>query len=393
MPGGLVLAAALVVLDNSHTAPWIHQANRTLPYVILVIGFLIGLRFHRSRLAFTVLIVILADRALHYFGPGGAITSDHETAILHAVALLLPLNMVLLCIARERGMLNFYGIVRLLFIAAQPLAIYILLSKNASLFKYLDLQLISLPYIDKYGIPDVLLLVNGVTLLFFLTYALVSNKAIIRGFFWALLSSVIALYEIGSGTGTTIFFSIAGIIVILSLLETAYIMAYHDELTGLPARRSLNTVLHTLGRRYTIAMLDIDFFKKFNDKYGHDVGDQVLCMVASHINKVGGGGKPFRYGGEEFTVIFPGKSKLQARPYLEKLRTSIAQAKFKLRGKKRPKKTPKTKRKSTNPKSVSVTISIGSAEPVSSFSKPAEVLKSADKALYQAKKKGRNCTV
>jgi diguanylate cyclase (GGDEF)-like protein len=393
MPGGLLFATALVVLDNGHVAPWLYQANRTLPYIILVIGFLIGLRFHRSRLAFTILLLILADRTLHYFGPGGVINSIHETAVLHTVGLLLPLNMVLLCIARERGMLNVYGMIRLCFIAVQPLAVYTLLCKKAGLFKYLDWQLVPLPYHDKYGIPDPLLLVCGVTLLFFLTYALISNKAIIRGFFWALLSSVVALFGIASGTDGAIFFSIAGIIVILALLETAYIMAYHDDLTGLPARRSLNTALHTLGRRYTIAMLDIDFFKKFNDKYGHDVGDQVLCMVASHINKVGGGGKPFRYGGEEFAVIFPGKSKLQARPYLEKLRTSIAEARFKLRSKNRPKKTPKTKRKSTNPQAVSVTISIGSAEPVSTFSKPAEVLKSADKALYQAKKKGRNCTV
>ena len=185
----------------------------------------------------------------------------------------------------------------------------------------------------------------------------------------------------------------AGLIVILSLLETAYSMAYHDELTGLPARRSLNTALHNLGRRYTIAMLDIDFFKKFNDRYGHDVGDQVLCMVATHISRVGGGGRPFRYGGEEFTVIFPGKSKIQARPYLESLRRSIADAEFKVRGKDRPKKTPKTKRRVFNPKNVSVTISIGTAEPLSAFNNPAEVLKSADKALYQAKKKGRNCTV
>ncbi len=393
MPGGLVLIAALVILDNGHIAPWLYQANRTLPYIILVIGFLIGLQFHRSRLAFTVLLLIIADRSLHYFGPGGIINSIHETAILHTVGLLLPVNMLFLCVARERGLLNVYGMARLCIIIAQPFAVYTLLCKKAGLFRYLDWQFISLSYADNYGIPVLLLLANGITLLFFLTYALISNKAIIRGFFWALLSSAIALLGIASGTDGELFFTVAGIIVILSLLETAYIMAYHDDLTGLPARRSLNTALHTLGRRYTIAMLDIDFFKKFNDKYGHDVGDQVLCMVASHINKVGGGGKPFRYGGEEFTVVFPGKSKLQARPYLEKLRKTIAESQFKVRGKNRPKKTPKNKRNPINPRSVSVTISIGSAEPINAFSKPTEVLKTADKALYQAKKKGRNCTV
>jgi diguanylate cyclase (GGDEF)-like protein len=177
------------------------------------------------------------------------------------------------------------------------------------------------------------------------------------------------------------------------VIETAYAMAYHDELTGLPARRSLNNTLQSLGRSYAIAMLDIDFFKKFNDRYGHDVGDQVLCMVASHINRVSGGGKPFRYGGEEFTIVFPGKSKNDVIPYLENLRESIAGAQFGLRGKNRPKKTPKKKKSKRNPKTVSVTISIGVAEPGRNFSKPAEVMKGADLALYRAKKKGRNCVV
>lgn len=140
-------------------------------------------------------------------------------------------------------------------------------------------------------------------------------------------------------------------------------------------------------------MLDIDFFKRFNDRYGHDVGDQVLCMVASHLDRVGGGGKPYRYGGEEFTIIFPNKSKKEARPFLESLRESIAGAQFKVRGKKRPRKAPKKKTRAKNPKTVSITISIGAAEPGRDLSKPAEVMKAADKALYRAKRKGRNCTV
>ena len=55
-------------------------------------------------------------------------------------------------------------------------------------------------------------------------------------------------------------------------------------------------------------MVDIDHFKKFNDRYGHDAGDEVLRMVAGQLGLVGLGGKVFRYGGEEFTVIFVGKT-------------------------------------------------------------------------------------
>jgi GGDEF domain-containing protein len=141
-------------------------------------------------------------------------------------------------------------------------------------------------------------------------------------------------------------------------------------LTGLPARRALNTSLHGLGRQYAIAMLDIDFFKKFNDRFGHDVGDQVL----------------------EFTILFPGKSKQDALPHLERLRQSIEAAQFGLRGKNRPQKPPKKLKKAkVQPKTVSVTISIGVAESDSSRPKPTSVMKAADQALYKAKKRGRNC--
>ena len=100
-------------------------------------------------------------------------------------------------------------------------------------------------------------------------------------------------------------------------------MAYRDELTSLPSRRALNQLMLSLGRKYSIAMLDIDHFKKFNDTHGHDVGDEVLRMVASKIAKVTGGGKPFRYGGEEFTVIYKGKTPDQVEAHLDALRKTI----------------------------------------------------------------------
>ena len=64
-------------------------------------------------------------------------------------------------------------------------------------------------------------------------------------------------------------------------------MAYHDELTGLPGRRALNEALLRVGSRYAVAMVDVDHFKHFNDAYGHEVGDQVLRMVAAQLDRGG----------------------------------------------------------------------------------------------------------
>ena len=61
----------------------------------------------------------------------------------------------------------------------------------------------------------------------------------------------------------------------------AYQMAFRDELTGLPGRRALNERMQRLGRNYVLAMSDVDHFKRFNDTHGHDVGDQVLRLVAT----------------------------------------------------------------------------------------------------------------
>ena len=393
LPGGLVFITTLVCVRQGFVDTWPPQIEGLAPYVILGISFLLGWRFHSSRLAFVILILMLADRMLYYFGPGGVSGFGSEKVVFHSTAILLPVNLALFYLVRERGIFNLRGLIKFLFILVQPLAVYLFLLKKPETFNYLNHNFINLPILDTLNLPQAVLFTNVGIITIFMIGALFFKKPILRGFFWSLVATAAALHAVANSSGATIYFCIAGLIIILSVIETAYAMAYHDELTGLPARRSLNNTLQSLGRSYAIAMLDIDFFKKFNDRYGHDVGDQVLCMVASHINRVSGGGKPFRYGGEEFTIVFPGKSKNDVIPYLENLRESIAGAQFGLRGKNRPKKPPKKKKSKRNPKTVSVTISIGVAEPGRNFSKPAEVMKGADLALYRAKKKGRNCVV
>ena len=170
-------------------------------------------------------------------------------------------------------------------------------------------------------------------------------------------------------------------------------MAFRDELTGLPSRRDLNERMMGLGRQYVIAMLDVDHFKKFNDSYGHDVGDQVLKMVAAKMAGVGGGGHAFRYGGEEFTVLFAGRDIEHALPHLEAVRGAIEHHQLALRSLDRPAKAKTGRRQrgaSRAAQSVSVTISIGVAASNDKLATPEDVLKAADKALYRAKRGGRN---
>jgi GGDEF domain-containing protein len=169
-------------------------------------------------------------------------------------------------------------------------------------------------------------------------------------------------------------------------------MAYVDELTGLQGRRSLNETLLNLGSKYAIGMIDVDHFKKFNDTYGHKTGDQVLKMIAVHLSEISGGAKTFRYGGEEFAAIFPGKSLDEAEFHLERYRKRIEETPFVVRGKRRRKGNAKSRGKSNaaNLKNVQVTVSIGVAAPDKKNTTPEKVIKAADKVLYKAKKAGRN---
>src|ERR1700689_5184653 len=109
----------------------------------------------------------------------------------------------------------------------------------------------------------------------------------------------------------------------VSIIENSYLLAYHDELTTLPSRRAFNDALLRLQDPYSIAVVDIDHFKRFNDTYGHDTGDQVLRLVAANLARVTGGGQAYRCGGEEFTILFPGKTTAEVVDHLERLRRKI----------------------------------------------------------------------
>jgi diguanylate cyclase (GGDEF)-like protein len=220
------------------------------------------------------------------------------------------------------------------------------------------------------------------------------------GFGGALVAFYIACGWI-EGIGVfALFTAAAATILLVAVLQESHRMAFRDGLTGLPNRRALEDQLRALVPPYAMAMVDIDHFKKFNDVHGHDIGDQVLRLVAARLGEVGGGGRAFRYGGEEFTVLFRGQRLTDAMPHLEATRASVEAYKMTMRGEDRPKDKKEGSKRRTAPSEkpdlsktdllLSVTVSIGAAEPSKRMKTPAEVIKGADEALYRAKERGRN---
>lgn len=390
MPGGVL--AAMVVLQWVTPAGSLSALVQIYPHAVFGAGLLFGWRFRRSQLLFATLVLAVADRALLQYAAGDGPAEETARVVFNAAAFLVPLNLAGLSLIAERGVVTARGLLRLAIILPQlPIVALLCRPEQAGLAALLEHRLLDTPLVEGLPIAQPALLAFAVAL------ALVTIRFIWRpgliesGFIWAVVAAFLALNTNRIGTVSTLYFATAGLILVVSLIENSYTLAYRDELTGLKTRRALTEALLKLGRQYAVAMIDVDHFKRFNDQYGHDAGDQLLRAVSSKLAKVLGDEKAFRYGGEEFVALFPGKSVQDVIPQLEILRRAVEAAPFTLRGPDRPLKKPKEpKSNDASRQTVSVTISIGVAEGTDRNLDPEEVLKAADQALYRAKNAGRN---
>jgi len=362
------------------------------PYLIAVAGLLLAFHFHRGRPFFALSLLVFAHWLSRTYLTTG-IEGLANKSLFNLLLLFIPFNFVMLTVMREKGIFTAAGRVRVVFFGCQA-CIAAALHSNFSLATIANIfanPLIT-NILAKTAIPQALVVLLVLELLGILIFAIIRQSPIDSGFFGAAVAFVLASNWVDNPSLLVAFSSAAAAIITVSILQDSYNMAFRDELTGIPARRALNEALHGVGRTYVIAMADVDHFKKFNDTYGHDVGDQVLKLVAKKLAGVGGGGKAYRYGGEEFTILFQGLRAQEALPYLEEARELIANYPMAIRGDSRPqaKHEGKRQRRGTTPSGhTSVTVSIGVAESREKMS-PEEVIKAADKALYKAKNAGRN---
>lgn len=364
-----------------------------LPFWLGALCIVLAFSFHRSRILLAALSVALGYWAI---GLTPSLTANQAIALFALVQSALLLNFALIAYVDERGLLTRFGVVRLGFILLESAVIAGLVSLDSQLLAdFMHWRPLGDTFLDRIYIPQILIFLLVLPVVVLVTVRVFMQPSAIHSALLAACITIIILsFRPEQEYWITIYMTTAIIILLFGLTHDSYRMAFRDELTGLPGRRALQHKLLSLGGVYSIAMIDVDHFKQFNDTYGHEVGDQVLKMVASQLSQVTGGGTAYRYGGEEFTIVFPRKSARQCIPHLSEIRKRIELYGLRLRHKQqRPRrKEVGEKRRGTGglTQRVGVTVSIGLAEASERLSTTKQVIEAADKALYRAKQQGRN---
>ncbi len=386
-----ILAVAVFTVWLSPPLPPSLAGLRSLgPYMLLIAAAGVSLWFNRER-AFVLAASLLAGFTANDYLP--------DALTFAAFATLVPLNLLLALALPERG-LRFGRVWRWVALLFFELFVFYLLDQEFELQEAMDNWLLRSPPTPLIGR---------------LAFAAAFAAAVARswpsytpldiGVAGSLAAFFIGCEWIEEPRIFATFVTASSMILVVAVLQESHRMAFRDALTGLPNRRALEEQLRALMPPYAVAMIDVDHFKKFNDAHGHDIGDQVLRLVAARLAEVGGGGRAFRYGGEEFTVLFPGGSVPEVMPHLEEMRSSVALYKMTIRGEDRPKDKEEGSKRRAPPTTLraaekedfertdmllSVTVSIGAAEPGKRMKTAAEVIRGADEALYRAKERGRN---
>ena len=347
-----------------------------VPYLFYAISALIlwvSWHFNRNRFIFIILPLLLIYFGFVYLG------GKRATDLFLYASMLYPLHLLLFLSLKERGLFSIWGILKIAFFVIETaIVLYLVVYPNADFIALLKMKLFVTSF---YPLEDISIII-AILVLFIMVALLLFNRYLLynSSFLVIAVTFYLGFYFVKTPYAKELSLLAIGVIIFILLIRESYRLAFYDELTSLPGRRALVEDMAKLGMKYSLAMIDIDHFKKFNDTYGHDTGDEVLKMVASKLSEVGGGGKAYRYGGEEFVLLFPSREVDESYKHTDILRETIAKSPFIVRNKQ-------------NSKTIYINISSGIVQKNSQDKDPFAVMKRADNALYKAKKAGRNQVV
>ncbi len=371
------------------------------PYVGLSLVAVLGWQVNQTRIFWSSLLLI----GLYYFFIHSSEIVASPTGRAHAIEIItvsFPLALAIIFAFKESLLWSDQSLTRIL-LALSPFGIFVCLySWTPDLYQELFFWSSSVK-------PRSLLIPNftfvACSAFFLIVYLLPDAK--IKYFLIALVASLVPFLfcsqitlVMNSSTNQALMdfdvitaFGILTVILLHSILRMYWQKVYLDVLTGVPNRQALDERLGTLQDNYTLAMVDIDHFKKFNDIHGHAEGDNVLRMVALQL-KEHLGDRVYRYGGEEFCVVFEKENAQMAFIMMERTRADLERREFYLRNAERDQpETLKKLRGKHHQKpdlTVQIRISVGISASKKELKTYTEVIQKADQALYEAKARGRN---
>ncbi len=370
IPSIISLLFVIVIWYTQEIPKAIFSLVPYLFYAISILVLWVSWHFNRNKFIFIMIPLICMHLGFDYFSAANA------TQLFMLSSLLIPVHFLVFLVLKERGLFSIWGISKIgFFVFEIALIAYLIYFPSDIVQSIINLKIFAISF---YPLKDIAVVI-GITVVFIFIALVLFNKYLLynSSFLVIVISFYGGLYFLKTPYATDISLLAISVIIFSLLIRESYRLAFYDELTELPGRRALVEDMAKLGMKYSFAMTDIDHFKKFNDTYGHDTGDEVLKMVASKLANVGGGGKAYRYGGEEFVILFPSIDVDEAYIYSNVLREIIAKSAFTVRNK-------------TKTKKIFVHISIGVVQNKPTDRDPFAVMKRADNALYKAKNTGRN---
>ena len=381
---GLVFFLLGVLLATFGTeASWLAGAAGVYTPVVYGAGLLLAWRHGRSRAAAVLLGLFMMDMLLR---PSSATLEPGVASVWDASGVLLLVLLPVVAAMKDRGVISPRGLIQVAIILAGLAGGLMVWAVRPEFLSWTWQDLF--PW-ELFGLSDAALALGLVALLVTGGLAGWRGHRLDKGFFWVALALVLALRGGPDSLESTIYLTMAGLMLIVNVLEKSYALSLHDNVTHLPARRALRRNVGRMKSSYALALVSIDDFKTLNDRYGRDASDHVIRKIANNLRKASA--SAFRYSGGNFALIFAGKGRNEVLGDLETLRSDIEDFQFPLHPKAAANGKGATMRYPSARWSLTVTVGVAERGEKTGWSaRYGAIVKAARGALNRGQKAGGN---
>ncbi len=326
-PGLLLLLLGGLLATFAANTPWLMAMRGWYPLAVYGAGIFLAWRFRRSRVAAVLLGLFMMDVLLR---PSSASLEAGVGSVWDATGVLFLFLLPVVAAMKDRGVLSARGLVQAGIILAGMAGGLMVWAVRPEFLSWTWQTF--LPWdLSGLGLSDAGLAVGLFALLFTGGLGRLRRHRLDKGFFWVATTLLLALGGGPESVQSTVYLTMAGLMLIVNILEKSYALSLYDKVTLLPARRAMRREIKRAGPTYALALVGVDNHKALHDRYGREAGDRVIRAIAKDLKRVGRHALPFRYSSENFALLFVGKGRNEVLGDLEDLRAEIEDFRFGLR--------------------------------------------------------------